>query len=143
MVAAALKDPETGLTTPGPVRTFSTSPEATRITPYGPEGTPGMIPPVVGMGTLPVVGVGAPGVTVGRLTVGVETVGMGEAIVGMARSGVGEGMMIRVGNGVGVPSNEIEQPVRATSKPRRSRARIVFITISPLNRLIVSPPLPG
>jgi hypothetical protein len=100
------------------------------MTPYGPEGTPGMIPPVVGVGALPVVGMGAPGVTVGRLTVGVGTVGVGADVVGVTRRGVGEGMMIRVGRGVGVPSKEREQPVRATSRPRPNRAKIVFFIIS-------------
>jgi hypothetical protein len=100
------------------------------MTAYGPESTPGTIPPIVGLGALPVVGVGAPGVTVGRLTVGVGTVGVGADVVGETRKGVGEGMMIRVGRGVGVPSKEREQPVRATSRPRPNRAKIIFFIIS-------------
>jgi hypothetical protein len=62
--------------------------------------------------------------------VGVGTVGVGAAVVGVTRIGVGEGMVIRVGCGVGVPSKEIEQPVRAASKPRLSRTRIAFFIVS-------------
>ena len=59
------------------------------MTPYGPEGKPGMIPPVVDEGSLPVVGVGAPGVVVAGVNVGV-----GASVVGVEGRGVEEGRVI-------------------------------------------------
>jgi hypothetical protein len=85
--------------------------------------------PVVGAGALPVVGVGPPvelNVTVGRFMVGVGTVGVGPAGVRVARRGVGEGMLINVASGAGVPSNEIEQPVKPTSRARPGRIKTIF-----------------
>jgi hypothetical protein len=85
--------------------------------------------PVVGAGVLPVVGVGALGelgVTVGRFMVGVGTVGVGPAGVRVARRGVGEGMLISVASGAGVPSNEIEQPLKPTSRASPGRIKTIF-----------------
>jgi len=135
LVAVAANDPEMVEPAPGPLRMFSTSPGATRMTLYGPEGIPGMLPPVVAVGAKPVVGVGAPGVTVGRLMVGVGTVGVGKvgvgaAVVGVARRGVGEGMLIGVGSGIGVRNREIEQPVRTASRLRPDRLKATFFILS-------------
>jgi hypothetical protein len=109
------------LPAPGAERTFSTSPGATRITAYGPEGEPGMAPPVVG--------VAAAGMTVGRLTVAVGTVAVGATVVGVAASGVGEDRRMGVGNGVGVTRGS-EQPVRdRMTRPaaRMTKLRFIFL----------------
>jgi hypothetical protein len=110
------------LPAPAAERTVSTSPGATRITAYGPEGEPGMVVP-------PAVGVAAAGLTVGRLTVAVGIVAVGAAIVGVAASGVGEDGRMGVGYGVGVARGRL-QPVRdRMTRPaaRMTKLRFIFL----------------
>jgi hypothetical protein len=55
-------------------------------------------------------------------------VGVGTAVVGMAASAVGEGRLTNVGTGVGVRSNESEQPVRdKIIRPAVKATRVRFI----------------
>ena len=126
MVAVEAKDPMMELPAPGPERTYNTSVEVTRMTPYGPDGTPGRIPPgAVGMMAFVATG-GAPGVSVGR-----DRVAVAAGAAGVAEGGicVGVGRMRGVGEGAGVLNRERVQPVRAKMRPRPRKAGNIFFMV--------------
>jgi hypothetical protein len=136
VLSVAVKDPLMGLPSPGAERILMTSPGETRITPYGPEGVPGRIPPVVPVGAMPVITVSSaePDVTVGRLNPGVSvgTAGVSEAVkVGVMVSGVGEAMTTGIGNAVGFPSNERLQPVSERRVRQNAKMKRVRFMTSP------------
>jgi hypothetical protein len=125
LVAVAANDPTTEYPAPGPDRTLSTSVGATRMTAYGPDGMPGMIPP--GGETLLVGTIGAPGVMVGTAMVAVA-VGSGGVEVGMA-AGVSVGNGTAVGQGVGVPNRERVQEASRNVKTMLNTAGIIFFMV--------------
>jgi len=113
------------------------APVATWITPYGPEGKPGRMPPGTAVGKIaPGIAVGAarPGVTVGRFRAGVAvgTPGVGESVGGsVAGSAVGVDRRICVGKGVGVPTKESVQALRLSMAILAvKRKRVRFISLS-------------
>jgi hypothetical protein len=128
LVAVEAKVPRLELPAPGPERTYNTSVEVTRMTPYGPDGTPGRIPPAaVAVGRAAVVATGgAPGVSVGRARVAVAAGAAGVAEGGMTVS-VGR---TRGGSvGVGALNRERVQPVRVKMMPRLSKTSRVFFMV--------------
>jgi hypothetical protein len=124
-VAVGAKDPTRGLPGPAAARIFNKSDNATRMTAYDPDVEPVTAPPGVALGPGPVVSVGR--TTVGE---GVSGVAVGEVRgVGEAESCVGEGITGRVGNGVGVPNRDNEQPINGKSKTAASKASVVFFMV--------------
>jgi hypothetical protein len=131
-VAVGAKVPTMGLPGPAAARIFRTSADATRMTAYGPYGKPATTTPGVTLGPGPVVSVGR--ATVGE---GVTGVAVGEARgVGEAESCVGEGSTGKVGNVVGVPSKDNEQPINGKSKMAASKASVVFFMFFPRERFV-------
>jgi hypothetical protein len=130
-VAVGAKDPTRGLPGPAAARIFNKSDNATRMTAYDPDVEPVTAPPGVALGPGPVVSVGR--TTVGEGVSGVavgEARGVGEVRgVGEAESCVGEGITGRVGNGVGVPNRDNEQPINGKSKTAASKANVFFFMV--------------
>jgi hypothetical protein len=117
---------------------FNTSPGATRMTAYGPEGEPGTItdPPLLVVAVAVGNGGTPPGVGEGRFRVGVAdgrdrvNVAVGFDGVGVARMGVGEGMKIMVGVGVAGLSDVNEQALSIMSRrTARNTFFMVFLSL--------------
>jgi hypothetical protein len=125
-VAMAVKEPTTGLPGPAADRIFNTSDGTTRMTAYGPDGEPVIIPPGVALGLGPVV-------SVGRGAVGE---GDSEVALGETEICVGEGSAGKVGDGVGVPSRDSEQPISGKSKIAASKASVVLFMVILRERLL-------